>query len=119
MVTVFFFLFFVQNIICQVDYTPLSGDDWKLSTPEEQGLDPKLVDELYHDAVELETLYSLLIIKNGYLIAEKYFNEGSIDLKSRVQSVTKSYTSALVGLAIEQGYISSCGSEDDRIFPGA
>jgi hypothetical protein len=26
-----------------VDYTPLPGDDWPVSTPEEQGLDPMLV----------------------------------------------------------------------------
>jgi len=30
-----------------VNYTPLPGDDWKVSTPAEQGLDPMLVAELY------------------------------------------------------------------------
>ena len=29
--------------------------------------------ELYHNAAELETLYGLLVIKNGHLIAEDYF----------------------------------------------
>jgi CubicO group peptidase (beta-lactamase class C family) len=90
-----------------VDYTPLSGDDWEVSTPAEQGLDPLLVAELYYNAAELETLYSLLVVKNGYLIAEDYFHEGSVDQKDRLQSVTKSYTSALVGIALQQGYLSS------------
>ncbi|MFC2069379.1 hypothetical protein ACFLTP_10305 [Chloroflexota bacterium] len=62
-----------------VNYTPLSRDDWKVSTPAEQGLDPILVAELYYDATELETIYSLLVIKNGHLIAEEYFNEGSVE----------------------------------------
>ena len=53
-----------------VDYTPLPG---QVSTPGEQGLDPMLVARLYHNASELETLYGLLVIKNGYLIAEGYF----------------------------------------------
>lgn len=53
-----------------VDYTPLLGDDWEVSTPEEQGLDSMLLAELYYNAAELETLYGLLVIKNGYLIAE-------------------------------------------------
>ena len=53
-----------------VDYTPLPGDDWELSTPSEQGLDPMLVARVYYSAAELETLYSLLVVKNGYLIAE-------------------------------------------------
>jgi len=100
-----------------VDYTPLPGDDWEISTPSEQGLDPILVAELYYNAAELETLYSLLVVKNGYLIAEDYFNEGSIDQKDRLQSVTKSYTSALVGIALEQGYLSSVEQKMLDFFP--
>ena len=90
-----------------VDYTPLPGDDWKVSTPAEQGLDPMLVAELYYDAAELETLYGLLVVKNGHLIAEGYFNEGSVEQKDNRQSVTKSYISALVGIALDQGCLSS------------
>jgi CubicO group peptidase (beta-lactamase class C family) len=90
-----------------VDYAPLAREDWEVSTPEAQGLDPMLVAELYYNSAQLETLYSLVVVKNGYLIAEDYFNEGSVDQKDRLQSVTKSYTSALVGIALEQGYLSS------------
>jgi len=36
-----------------VNYTPLSGDDWEVSTPAEQGLDPMLVAEVYYNAAEL------------------------------------------------------------------
>jgi hypothetical protein len=72
--------------LAAVDYTPLAGGDWEISTPEEQGLDPMLVAELYYEAGKLDSIYSLLIIKNDRLIAEKYFNDGSIDLKSKLQS---------------------------------
>jgi CubicO group peptidase (beta-lactamase class C family) len=100
-----------------VEYTPLPGDDWEVSTPAEQGLDPMLVAELYYNAAELETIYSLLVIKDGYLIAEDYFNEGSVEQKDRLQSVTKSYTSALVGIALEQGYLSSVDQKMLDFFP--
>ena len=100
-----------------VDYAPLSGDDWEVSTPEEQGLDPRLVAEMYYHAAELPTIYSLLVIKDGCLIAEDYFNEGSVDRKDRLQSVTKSYTSALVGIALEQGYLSSLDQKMLDFFP--
>ncbi|MCK4843738.1 MAG: hypothetical protein KAS83_02060, partial [Dehalococcoidia bacterium] len=100
-----------------VDYTPLPGDDWNVSTPAEQGLDPMLVAEMYYNAAELETIYSLLVIKNGYLIAEDYFNEGSVEQKDRLQSVTKSFTSALVGIALEQGYLSSIDQKMLDFFP--
>ena len=100
-----------------VEYKPLSGDDWKVSTPAEQGLDPMLVAEVYYNADKLETIYSLLVIQNGHLIAERYFNEGSVDQKARVQSATKSYTSALVGIALEQGYLSSVDQKMLDFFP--
>jgi hypothetical protein len=100
-----------------VDYTPLVTDDWKVSTPAEQGLDPMLVAELYLNAAELETLRGLLVIKNGYLIAEGYFNEGAVDKKNQLQSVTKSYTSALVGIALDQGCLSSVDQKMIEFFP--
>jgi CubicO group peptidase (beta-lactamase class C family) len=100
-----------------VDYTPLPGDDWKVATPAEQGLDPMLLSELYFNAAKLETLYGLLVIKSGYLIAEKYFNEGSIDQLSGRQSTTKSFTSALVGIALDQGYLSSLDQRMMEFFP--
>ncbi|MFC2105813.1 serine hydrolase domain-containing protein [Candidatus Bipolaricaulota bacterium] len=100
-----------------VVYTPLSGDDWTVSTPEAQGLNPMLVAKLYYNAAELETLYGLLVIKNGFLIAEGYFNEGSTDQLSGRQSVTKSVTSALVGIAIDQGCLSSVDQRMIDFFP--
>ena len=100
-----------------VDYSPLVKDDWPVSSPEEQGLDPRLVARMYLNADKLETLYSLLVIKNGYLVAEDYFNDGSVDQKDRLQSVTKSITSALVGIAIEEGCISSVDQKILEFFP--
>jgi CubicO group peptidase (beta-lactamase class C family) len=100
-----------------VKYTPLPGDDWKVSTPAEQGLNPKLVAELYLDAAELSTLYGLLVIKNDHLIAEGYFNEGAVEQKNFLQSVTKSYTSALVGIALVQGYLPGVDQKMMDFFP--
>ena len=100
-----------------VDYTPLPGSDWEVSTPEAQGLDPMLVAELYYNAAKLEAIYGLLVIKDGYFIAEGYFNEGSVEQKARLQSVTKSYTSALVGIALDQGYLSSVDQKMLDFFP--
>lgn len=100
-----------------VDYTPIIREEWPVSTPEEQGLDARLVAKMYLNAAELETLYSLLVIKNGYLVAEDYFREGSVDQKDRLQSVTKSFTSALVGIAIGQGCLSSVDQKMLDFFP--
>lgn len=103
--------------LAAVDYTPLPGDDWEVSTPAAEGLDPDMVAELYYDAAKLDSIYSLLIIKNDKLIAEKYFNDGSINLKSNLQSATKSYTSALVGLSFDQGCLKDLDQPFLDFFP--
>jgi CubicO group peptidase (beta-lactamase class C family) len=100
-----------------VDYTPVSQNQWSVSTPEEQGLDPKLVAELYYNASHLETVYSLLVFKNGYLIAEDYYHIGSPDLQVNIHSVTKSINSALVGIALEQGCLTSLDQKMMEFFP--
>ena len=100
-----------------VEFTPLPGDDWKVSTPAEQGLDPMLVAEVYLDATGLSTLLGLLVIKNGYLIAEGYFNEGGVEQLSGRQSATKSFVSALVGVALDKGCLSSVDQKMMEFFP--
>lgn len=100
-----------------VDYAPLVRNDWDVSTPEAQGLDPMLVARLYYNAEDVETIRSLLVVKNGYLIAEKYFHGGSVDSKERMQSVTKSFTSALVGLAMEKGCLASLDQPAIEFLP--
>ena len=100
-----------------VKYAPLAGDGWKVSTPAAQGLDPKLVAQLYLDADELETIYGVLVVKNDQLIAERYFNKGGLEQLSGRQSVTKSYTSALTGIALDRGCLSSVDQKMIDFFP--
>ena len=100
-----------------VDYAPQSGEMWDLSTPEDQDLDPELVAELYYNASQMENIYSLLIFKNGYLIAEDYFNGGSATQQVNIHSVTKSINSALVGLALEEGCLTSLDQKMMEFFP--
>jgi hypothetical protein len=47
--------------LAAVDYTPIAEVDWQVLIPEEHGLNPELVAELYYNASELETLYGLLV----------------------------------------------------------
>lgn len=100
-----------------VDYAPLAGEDWTASTPEEHGLDPKLVAEMYYNAAQLETLFGLLVVKDGELIGEDYFNDGSVDQLSARQSITKSYTSALAGIAFDKGHLTDLDQKMVDFFP--
>lgn len=105
------------NNLPPVDFTPQAGGDWEVSTPAAQGLDSTLIENLYAHAGGVETIRALLVVKNGYLIGEAYFNGGAIDQATRVQSVTKSYTSALVGIALERGCLASLNRRMVEFFP--
>ena len=48
---------------------------------------------------------SLIIVRHGYLVAERYFNGTSAATAGSVQSVTKSVTSLLAGIAIDKGLL--------------
>lgn len=98
-------------------YTPRTAGDWQVSTPQQQGLDPRLVNRLYRDAAKLETIYGVLIVKNGQLVAEQYFHNGSIDQLSGRQSATKSFTSALTGIALQKGCLTSLDQKMMDFFP--
>jgi CubicO group peptidase (beta-lactamase class C family) len=62
-------------------------------------------------------VHSLLIIRNGYIIAETYFPPYRRHTQHQIYSVTKSFISALVGIAIEQGFIDGIDDRVLDIFP--
>jgi CubicO group peptidase (beta-lactamase class C family) len=74
---------------------------------EEQGFDIGLLAEAYSEAARVEGMKSLLVARNGELVAEAYYNGHGPDRLHDVRSVTKSVTSALVGIAIDRGFIES------------
>jgi CubicO group peptidase (beta-lactamase class C family) len=50
---------------------------------------------------------SVLIVKDGYMVVEEYLSYYSSETLHPVYSVTKSFTSTLIGRAIEEGHIES------------
>lgn len=80
--------------------------EWNTSTPEEQGLDSRQLDELLK-AIEQRglNLHSLLIIRHGYLVSENYFGNYQADTRHQLYSVTKSFIATLIGIALDQGYL--------------
>ena len=81
---------------------------WIEKTPESIGLDSIEVNELM-DFVKIPEFntQAAILIQGNYIIAE-YYGEG-YDKSSLVTSwsVAKSFTSTLIGIAIDEGYISS------------
>lgn len=62
-------------------------------------------------------IHSLVIIHNDALVLEEYFNGWERDMLHYSFSATKSITSALIGIAISQGYISGVDAKMLDFFP--
>jgi len=98
------------------DYWPTTT--WKESTPEEQGIDSeKLIEFITTVQKEKRHLHSLLIIRNGRLVTEAYFNPYNKNIKHIIFSATKSVSSLLIGLAIKDGFIKDVNQKILDFFP--
>jgi CubicO group peptidase (beta-lactamase class C family) len=99
------------------EYWP--GVEWRRARPAAVDLDEdrlgNLVDRLRSNRVP--GIHSLVIVREGYLAVEEYFNGSSAGQVHTLQSVTKSVTSLLVGIAVGQGAISSIDSGVLSFFP--
>lgn len=96
---------------------PLRAYAWPESTPEEQGLDSEALAVARMEAAQLAYLYSLLVIRNDHLVSESYFHGSSRWFVSNNYSVSKSFTSALVGVALDRGFLESLDQRLLEILP--
>ena len=64
-------------------------------------------------------LRSLLVVRDGVLIGERYYRGASASDLLPINSVTKSISSMLVGLAVERGTIASLSEPVARLLPEA
>ncbi|HMG07938.1 MAG TPA: hypothetical protein VK609_05470, partial [Mucilaginibacter sp.] len=53
----------------------------------------------------LKDITSVIVIKNGKLLIEEYFNGSGRDSLHNPRSVGKTFASAMMGIAIHDGYI--------------
>ena len=85
------------------------NDGLEISSIEAEGLDQSRLVNLT-DLITKETykrLHSMLILKNGKLVYENYFNGYREDILHNNYSAAKSFTSLLIGIAIDKGFIES------------
>ena len=81
--------------------------DWITLSPEDVQMNSTILDEFRrHTEENLFSLNGLIIIRNGYLVLEEYFRGWDADQAHELYSTTKSVSSALVGIAVDQGLFS-------------
>jgi CubicO group peptidase (beta-lactamase class C family) len=99
--------------------TPWPTKTWTVATPTDQGLDPAPLEALVEGirAGKVRDIHSLLVIKNGRLVLERYFDGYTAERLHMQQSVSKSFTSALVGIAIDRGKFAGVDERVLDFFP--
>jgi CubicO group peptidase (beta-lactamase class C family) len=97
-------------------YWPTEG--WRTATPEEVGIDSEMLNQIPRIIQEEERgVDSLLVVKDGYLVMDKYFEPFKKGERHRIYSCTKSVVSTLIGIAIEEGYIEGINQTLLEFFP--
>ena len=77
------------------------------STPEEQGISSAAVRSFIETAdKEIHTLHSFMLVRHGKVVAEAWWKPESADKKHILWSLSKSFTSTAVGLAVTEGKLS-------------
>jgi CubicO group peptidase (beta-lactamase class C family) len=78
------------------DYWPTEA--WRSDSPGEHNLDPDLLAQAVGPVEgDLPFLDGLIIIRDGYILYERYFNGNHPDALYEIASMTKSWTSAAIG----------------------
>lgn len=100
----------------QSDYWPTQ--EWRNADPATLGMDSEKLTGLEQMVrSQHRNINSMVIVRKGYIVLERYYNGfGPLD-PHNVASVTKSFTSALIGIALDAGYIKSVDQKVLDFFP--
>lgn len=92
-----------------------------ISDPENENVDRAQLTEIYKDIVadeNLWTLKSMLVFRNGKLIAEDYFkDDNDITNRDLIWSCTKQFLGVITGIAIKEGLIESIDDPMSEYMP--
>ncbi len=122
-----------QETVTDTPSVAWPGADWPISTPEAEGIDPAAIDSLVDDmeAGRFGLVDHFLLIRHGKLVADHRFERDYTPIAAQydptnhqynydhpdwhpyyrdtnlhsLQSVTKSITSAALGIAVDEGFI--------------
>lgn len=99
--------------------TPWPTLRWTRASPEAEGMDGSRLEKLAARvrSGRIRNVHSLLLVRRGRLVFEEYFNSGDVDGLHTMQSVSKSVTSALVGIALAKGAFERVGERVLDFFP--
>ncbi|APZ96513.1 serine hydrolase domain-containing protein [Fuerstiella marisgermanici] len=94
-------------------YVLAQSDPLPRSTPEAQGVSSAQIREFIEAAdKQVDSMHSFMLVRQGHVVAEAWWAPESADKPHVLWSLSKSFTSTAVGLAVEEGKLSI----DDRVL---
>ena len=94
-----------------------AGQALPRSTPEAQGISSQVIREFVESADKINTMHSFMVVRHGQVVAEGWWKPESAERLHIMNSLSKSFTSTAVGLAIEEGKL-SLTDPVLKFFPG-
>lgn len=94
------------------------GAEWDVQPPEEQGMDAATLDGAREYAfAEGQNTQGVVVIRNGVIVAEWYADGAGETSWAASWSMAKSFASALIGIAIDEGLIPSVDEPMTTYYP--
>ncbi len=127
------FAFFFLSMVFSVDGFCLSryageyvyhapeklDDGWRVSSLEAEGVNTERITRLTNQIIDgkYKGFHSMLIVRNGAIVHEIYFGKYRRRSLHTIYSITKSVTSALIGIAIDKGFIKGVDETIESLLP--
>ena len=94
------------------DVAVFPEQEWESKTPDSVGIESEKVEYLFDLAFQDQATQSAVLIKNGYIIKERYSESFDQESYGTSWSMAKSFYAALIGISIDRDEINSL---DDKV----
>jgi CubicO group peptidase (beta-lactamase class C family) len=96
----------VMAVVLAAAPLALAGAPLPRGTPEAQGVSSPAVLDFVQAVDHINTLHSFMVLRHGHVIAEGWWKPDAADKPHVLHSLSKSFNSTAVGLAIAEGKLS-------------
>jgi CubicO group peptidase (beta-lactamase class C family) len=93
--------------------------DWDVDAPANQGISQAIMNQLLQEAGTVPNARGIVVVRNGRLVGERYYNGFGMNDLQHVRSVTKSVSSLMVGMALNDGLIPNLNATVATLLPEA
>lgn len=110
--------FLVTGMASQIgSASPAETPGWQAASPESQGISASILEAALASGSSVSALRSLLVVRNGVLVGERYYGGATSTDLLAVNSATKSVCSMLVGKALQQGKLKALSQSVGELLP--